>query len=78
MGSSASLLSATQLHAMPGTTNSDKRDPAKPGKATACILLWMGGGMCHLDTLDPKRSGDAANGKPGSAYNSIPTAIDGV
>lgn len=55
--------------------------PARPmpkGKAQACIFLWLGGGMCHIDTFDPKRLGDAKAGKPGSAYPAIPTAIDGA
>lgn len=47
-------------------------------KAKACILLWLGGGMCHLDTFDPKALGDPGAGKAGSAYRSIPTAIPGV
>ena len=34
--------------------------------------------MCHVDTLDPKRVGDPALNKSGSAYRSIPTAIPGV
>lgn len=48
------------------------------GKAQACILLWMGGGMCHVDTLDPKAVGDPKANKAGSAYRSIATAIPGV
>ena len=46
--------------------------------AQACILLWMGGGMCHVDTFDPKSLGDPAAGRPGSAYRSIPTAVRDV
>ncbi len=52
--------------------------PPVQGKAEACILLWMGGGMCHLDTFDPKQLGDPPHNKPGSAYPSISTAIPGV
>ena len=34
-------------------------EPGKPfGKAENCILLWLGGGACHIDTWDPKRKGD--------------------
>lgn len=47
-------------------------------RAKSCILLWLGGGMSHLDTFDPKALGDPATGKPGSAYRSIPTAIPGA
>ncbi len=53
--------------------------PAPPrGKADACIFIWLGGGMAALDTLDPKRLGDPETSKPGSAYESIPTAVPGV
>lgn len=48
------------------------------GRAEACILIWLGGGMCHVDTLDPKALGDPATQKPGSAYSSISTAIPDV
>lgn len=52
--------------------------PTTRGRAQACVLLWMGGGMCHVDTLDPKRMGDPKSNKAGSAYSSISTAISGV
>lgn len=57
---------------------------AKPsfpiGKAEHCIMVWLGGGSCHLDTWDPKRKGDAKakDKKPGSYYDAIDTAIDGT
>lgn len=47
------------------------------GSAEACILLWLGGGAAHLDTLDPKRKGDGKK-RPGSYYDAIPTAIPGA
>jgi hypothetical protein len=52
--------------------------PTVRGRAQACVLLWLGGGMCHVDTLDPKRVGDPKLNKSGSAYPSIATAIPGV
>jgi hypothetical protein len=52
--------------------------PTMRGRAQACVLLWLGGGMCHVDTLDPKRVGDSKLNKAGSAYSSIPTAIPGA
>ncbi|MBC8354492.1 MAG: DUF1501 domain-containing protein [Planctomycetes bacterium] len=58
-----------------------KDSPAKPiQKATvdSCIFLWLGGGACHIDTWDPKVKGDAKAKKPGSYYDAISTAIDGV
>ena len=47
------------------------------GKADSCILLWLGGGAGHIDTLDPKVKTDG-NGKPGSYYDSIPTSVPGI
>ena len=46
------------------------------GKATACIMLWLGGGAAHLDTFDPKRRGDGKK-VAGSYYDAIPTAVRG-
>lgn len=46
-------------------------------RADSCILLWLGGGACHVDTLDPKRQSTGIK-DPGSAYSPISTAIDGV
>ncbi len=48
------------------------------GRAEACIMIWLGGGMCHVDTLDPKPVGDPLANRAGSAYPSIPTAIRDV
>jgi len=46
------------------------------GKADACIFLWLGGGAAHLDTFDPKAK--SVGLRPGSAYDSIETAIPGA
>jgi hypothetical protein len=51
---------------------------APRGKAESCIFLWLGGGMCHVDTFDPKRLGDPETKKAGSAYKAIPSAIRDV
>jgi Protein of unknown function (DUF1501) len=50
------------------------------GKAEHCIMIWLGGGSCHIDTWDPKRMGDAKakDKKPGSYYKAIDTAISGT
>ena len=48
------------------------------GKAEHCIMIWLGGGACHIDTWDPKRKGDPKEKKPGSYYKAIDTAIPGV
>ncbi len=48
------------------------------GKAEHCILVWLGGGSCHIDTWDPKRKGDPKMKKAGSYYDAIETATAGV
>ncbi len=48
------------------------------GKAEHCIMIWLGGGACHIDTWDPKRPGDAKAKKAGSYYTAIDTAIPGT
>ena len=48
------------------------------GKAEHCIMLWLAGGVAHMDTWDPKTVGDPAKRKTGSAYPAIKTAIPGV
>lgn len=48
------------------------------GKAQHVISVWLGGGMGQIDTFDPKRRGDPARKKPGSYYDSVPTAVSGV
>ncbi len=54
------------------------KPPTVKGRAQACVLIWLGGGMCHVDTLDPKVVGDPQSNKAGSAYSAIDTAIPGV
>jgi len=51
-------------------------------KADTVILLWMGGGMAHTDTFDPKKYTPynrcmEANSVL-STFKSVPTALDGV
>jgi hypothetical protein len=59
------------------TTSLAAKVPLPKATADTCILVWLAGGMCHLDTLDPKRRGDGA-GVAGSYYNSIKTAVSGI
>lgn len=47
--------------------------PRKDRKADAVILLWMAGGMSHLDTLDPQPGLEI-----GGPFEAIATSIDGV
>jgi hypothetical protein len=49
-----------------------------PGKAEHCIMIWLGGGACQIDTWDPKRRGDPKAKKAGSYYEAIDTAIPGT
>ena len=51
---------------------------ARLGKAEHCIMIWLGGGACQIDTWDPKRVGDPSTGKKGAAYPAIDTAIPGT
>ena len=48
------------------------------GKAEHCIMIWLGGGACQIDTFDPKKPGDPKTRKPGSHYAAIETAIPGT
>ena len=50
--------------------------------ADTMIVLWMGGGMAHTETFDPKRYAPFEKGMDPkgvlSTFPSIPTAVDGV
>jgi hypothetical protein len=48
------------------------------GQAEHVISIWLGGGMGQIDTFDPKRRGDPVHNQPGSYYDAIPTAVEGV
>lgn len=54
----------------------DRELPA--ATSDSCIFLWLGGGACHMDTFDPKVKGDAKAKRPGSYYDPISTAVDGI
>jgi hypothetical protein len=57
-------------------------EPKIAPTADTVILLWMGGGMAHTETFDPKRYTPYSTGTPSSAvlstFPSIPTAVDGI
>lgn len=57
---------------------SEQTSPMPHGKAEHVISIWLGGGMGQIDTFDPKRRGDPKTKKPGSYYDAIPTAVQGV
>ncbi len=48
------------------------------GQAEHVISIWLGGGMGQIDTFDPKRRGNPEKKVPGSYYDAIPTAVEGV
>jgi hypothetical protein len=60
------------------------KTPASPAppRADAVILIWLAGGLCQQDTLDPKGFTPFEPGMRGnqlrSTCPSVPTAIDGV
>ncbi|MDB4637609.1 MAG: DUF1501 domain-containing protein [Planctomycetaceae bacterium] len=75
----SALTSAASSIITPGMlTGSEPTTPFPMGKAEHCIMIWLGGGACHIDTWDPKKKGDAKARKPGSYYDAIDTAVDGV
>ena len=56
--------------------------PAPKATADAVIVLWMGGGMAHTETFDPKRYTPYEAGTPSekilSTFPAIPTVVDGL
>jgi len=76
LAASGALVGSTALRAMPSLGG----EPPRPvrGQADHCLFLWLGGGMSHLDTFDPKQVGHPKTRKAGSAYNAIETAVPGV
>jgi hypothetical protein len=75
----SSGLASTAAFTSGAAGTEQKQAEEKRPKATAdsCIMLWLGGGACHVDTLDPKRQSTGIK-DPGSAYAAIPTATQGV
>lgn len=71
----ASALAASSL---PFLRAADPAARFPKGKAESCIFIWLGGGAAHMDTWDPKVKGDPKAKKPGSYYDPIPTALQGV
>jgi hypothetical protein len=54
----------------------------RAAKADAVIVLWMGGGMAHTETFDPKRYVPFQPGMKSqdvcSTFPSVPTKVDGI
>jgi uncharacterized protein (DUF1501 family) len=73
----AGVSAASSLALATGPAVAFGTQPVPRGKATACIMLWLGGGAAQIDTFDPKARGDGKK-KAGSYYEAIPTAIAGA
>ena len=78
----ASALTAAMSGA-PGALKADDLETRKfAGKADSVIVLWMGGGMAHLETFDPKRHTPFEKGMKAadvaSTFPSRPTVVDGI
>ncbi|MBN8558851.1 MAG: DUF1501 domain-containing protein, partial [Burkholderiales bacterium] len=56
--------------------------PFLPATADCVIVLWMGGGMAHTETFDPKRYTPFEPGldpnRVLSTFPAIPTKVDGI
>src|SRR6266545_1634408 len=79
-GGRAALAGSAALAAAPGIFAAERKKQEiiyPKGKAEHCIFVWLGGGAAHIDTWDPKRTGDGKK-IAGSAYPAIDTAIPGV
>lgn len=74
----AAALSTAAFQAPHQLLASDSEQKSPLGKAEHCIMIWLGGGPSQIDTFDPKRKTKDGRKDPGSSYESIPTAIDGV
>jgi hypothetical protein len=78
-GATGLALAATSINPLANRAVANPSPNRLPlGKAEHCIMVWLGGGACHIDTWDPKRPGDAKAKKPGSYYKPIDTAIAGT
>jgi hypothetical protein len=64
------------LNGLPALANDEAAEIPR-GKAEHCIMIWLGGGSCHIDTWDPKRKGDPKAKQAGSYYDAIDTALAG-
>jgi hypothetical protein len=68
-------LSASLLPLLPQTAAAESFQPDPLAKAKSVIYLWMGGGVTHIDSLDPK---PLAPQEIRGSLGAIRTAIPGV
>src|ERR1051326_8829671 len=78
---SAATLSALAAGFPRALSASDTTEKIKP-TADTVIVLWMGGGMAHTETFDPKRYKPFEKGMKSadmlSTFPSIDTAVDNI
>ncbi len=61
---------------LPGLMQLRAAQPQRPaGEKTACILVWLPGGISHLDTFDPKPDSGSEYRGP---FKTISTAVPGT
>jgi Protein of unknown function (DUF1501) len=80
------VTSAATLAAMtsgsPKLFAEEKQSTKLSSKADSVILLWMGGGMAHTETFDPKRHSPYSKGIKSndvlSTFPAIETAVEGI
>ena len=85
-GASAATLSAlaagVPVRALAGERGYLAKREEIAAKADTLVVLWMAGGMAHMDTFDPKKYTPFEKGMETksiySTFGSIPTAVDGV
>src|SRR5262245_3731942 len=61
--------------ALPAQWTSSRAADAPPARARSVILLWMAGGVTHIDSFDPK---PAAPAEVRGTLSSIATTVPGV
>jgi hypothetical protein len=79
---SAATLSALAAGYARPIAAADEAEPKPKATADTVIVLWMGGGMAHTETFDPKRYHPFEKGmKPSDMLSTFPsadTAVDGI
>jgi hypothetical protein len=79
---SAATLSALTAGYPKQLRSAEAVEETRRGTADTVIVLWMGGGMAHTETFDPKRYTPYDKGMPSSSFLStfpiIDTAVDSI
>src|SRR5262245_56371150 len=74
----ASALAAREPRLWAGEETAERIEPT----ADCLVILWMGGGMAHTETFDPKRYTPFEKGldpaRVLSTFPAIPTSVDGI